>query len=350
MAKRRRGSRTARPAPADTARSRSWSTAPSTPSRCRSPSALDEVAIVIADEPSADQRRENELEPGRDALRPVRGRAADRMGRRLGADPEPDHALPAAARGGLRRPGRPRRRGLDHGHPRARPPPRHRRRPARTSSASTDRQPAQHQPRRCTARPSSAAAEPEQHRPVSQRNRVVPGRRHGRIAIAAGPDVIEADRRVGQPDEHHDLRRDRERETVKRSVPKAKTPAMIPIVIEGQAGRPGVDASPRASNRRRAMSSPATSPRRMSRSRCLEDRDEGGRDLPRPEDPERAARRLDGSTSPRTTPAQHVGERRADQRRDERRRRRPRRRSAGRQRQEDGAQDDLSDSDRDARR
>ena len=43
-------------------------------------SALDEVAIVIADEPTADQLRENELEPDDDALRPVRRRARTEWG------------------------------------------------------------------------------------------------------------------------------------------------------------------------------------------------------------------------------------------------------------------------------
>ena len=45
--------------------------------------ALDEIAIVIDDEPTPDQRRENDLGPDDDPLRPVRGRAADEWGARL---------------------------------------------------------------------------------------------------------------------------------------------------------------------------------------------------------------------------------------------------------------------------
>ena len=81
-----------------------------------------------------------------------------------------------------------------------------------TSSASTDR--------RQSARIATAATRPDQRRApnatrigiVSQRNRRRPGADQRRVAIAAGPHVVEADRRVGQPDEHHDLRRDRDRE------------------------------------------------------------------------------------------------------------------------------------------
>ena len=170
MVKRRRGARTARPRHrrhrpfeelverARSPRSRSRSRAPSTRSPSSSPTSRRRPAPRERDR------------PGRDPVRPVRGRPADRVGRRLGADPEPDHALPAAARGGLRGSGRPRRRGLGDGHPRARPPPRHRRRPARRarhrlrSRVSRPGSPAR------PARPIAPTMKPIRIGSVSQRN------------------------------------------------------------------------------------------------------------------------------------------------------------------------------------
>ncbi len=170
--------------------------------------ALDEIAIVIADEPSPEQRRGERDRRGRDPVRPVRGRAADRMGCRLGADPEPDHALPAAARGGLRRPRRPRRRGLDHGHPRARPPPRHRRRPAPRArhrlTVSRTGAP------RTAPRPIRPPAKAMQHRDRQPAEPAPAGPDGRRVAIASRPDVVETERGPRQADEHHDLRRHRD--------------------------------------------------------------------------------------------------------------------------------------------
>ena len=125
-------------APRATSGSSTWSTArsPGIPQPFRAE--LDDVAIVIADDPSPEQLRENEPRGRRDALRAVRGRAAIRVGRRLGPDADADPALPAAARGGLPASGRPGGRGPDHDPPRARPPPGHRGRgPPRRSSGST---------------------------------------------------------------------------------------------------------------------------------------------------------------------------------------------------------------------
>ena len=86
MAKRRRGSRTARPRALDIVRSTSSSAVALDAIPEPFASALDEVAIVIADEPIARSAARERDRRGRHALRPVRGRAADRMGCRLGAD------------------------------------------------------------------------------------------------------------------------------------------------------------------------------------------------------------------------------------------------------------------------
>ena len=53
-------------------------------SRRPSPMRCDEVAIVIEDEPTDEELEENDLDPRRRPLRAVRGRAADRIRRRLG--------------------------------------------------------------------------------------------------------------------------------------------------------------------------------------------------------------------------------------------------------------------------
>ena len=86
MVKRRRGARTARPParhrPFEELVERALAAIPEPFA-----SALDEVAIVIADEPTAEQLRGERDRARRDPVRPVRGRAADRVGRRLGAVP-----------------------------------------------------------------------------------------------------------------------------------------------------------------------------------------------------------------------------------------------------------------------
>ena len=89
---------------------------------------LDEVAIVIADEPTAEER------PRTSWTRTTRSTACTKasphgVGRGLGPAPT-GSACTTAARGGLPRSARPRGRGPRDGHPRARAPPRHRRRPA----------------------------------------------------------------------------------------------------------------------------------------------------------------------------------------------------------------------------
>ena len=104
MAKRRRGARTRpHPEPAATARSRSWSTGRSASIPMPFAAALDEVAIVIADEPTADQRRENELAPDDTLYGLYEGVPRTEWGADWARRPEPDHPVPAAARGGLRR-------------------------------------------------------------------------------------------------------------------------------------------------------------------------------------------------------------------------------------------------------
>ena len=118
------------PLAARTGPSRSWSTAPSRRSRSRSPPRSTRSPIVIADEPTPTSGARTRSSPDETLYGLYEGVPRTEWGADWVADPEPDHALPPAARGGLRRPGRPRRRGLDDGHPRARPSPRHRRRPA----------------------------------------------------------------------------------------------------------------------------------------------------------------------------------------------------------------------------
>ena len=74
------------------------------------------------------------------------------------------------------------------------------------------------------------AGEPDQAEPrtrarigrVSHRNRRTPGPGQVGIAVAAGPDVVEAEGRAGQPDEHHDLRRDRDAPSPCRSASRAR--------------------------------------------------------------------------------------------------------------------------------
>ena len=90
--------------------------------------ALDEIAIVIADEPSPEQLRENGLEPDETLYGLYEGVPLDEWGADWARCPSADPRVPAAARGGLPRPRRPRRRGPDHDPPRARAPPGHRRR------------------------------------------------------------------------------------------------------------------------------------------------------------------------------------------------------------------------------
>ena len=172
-------------------------------------SALDEVAIVIDDEPTRRPAARERARAGRDAVRPVRGRAADRVGRRLGAVPnriilfrlplEADFADPddladevwvtvvhelahhlgidddrleelgsrLTPVSGRAAPGRPRGRS-----------------------------------RRAT-NPSSIGM-------VNQRKRRTPARRASGSRSPPRPDVVETDGGVRQPDEHHDLRRDRD--------------------------------------------------------------------------------------------------------------------------------------------
>ncbi len=130
MAKRRRGARSAPPRasrhrPFDELVDEALATIP-----MPFAAALDEVAIVIADEPSDDQRRENELEPDDTLYGLYEGVPRTEWAADWAADAQPDHAVPAAARGGLRRSRGPRRRGLGDRGPRAGPPPRHRRRAA----------------------------------------------------------------------------------------------------------------------------------------------------------------------------------------------------------------------------
>ena len=130
------------------------------------------------------------------------------------ADPGPHRAVPAAARGGLPGPGRPRRRGLADGRARAGPSPGHRRRSAgrarRRLSARQPTGPGDLGDHHAAKRQPASRRSPTPHRA---------GHRHGsadavandrRVVIGARPDMVEADRRVGQADEHHDLRRERD--------------------------------------------------------------------------------------------------------------------------------------------
>ena len=87
--------------------------------------ALDEIALVVADEPSAEQLRETACARTRPCTGCTRAsRSTSGAARTCPSDP--DHPVPPAARGGLPGAGRPRRRGPDHDPPRARPPPGHR--------------------------------------------------------------------------------------------------------------------------------------------------------------------------------------------------------------------------------
>ena len=214
MAKRRRGSRTAPPSARATARSRSSSSGRSTPIPMPFAAALDEVAIVIADEPTRRPAARERARARRHAVRPVRGRAPDRVGRGLGAVPnritlfrlplEEDFADPddladevwvtvvheLAHHLGIDddRLARARRR-LSGARP-AQPAPR-----ARDTSQRRS-------PRRAKAANSGR---------VSQRNGRRPGRGSGWIVVATGSDVVEPEGGPRQADEHDDLRRHRDR-------------------------------------------------------------------------------------------------------------------------------------------
>ena len=164
MAKRRRGSRTGRPRsrhrPFEELVGLALDAIPEPFA-----AALDEVAIVIADEPTDEQRRENEIEPDETLYGLYEGVPRTEWGADWAALPNRITLFRLPLEEDFADPGRPRRRGLGDGHPRARPPPRHRRRPARPSSASTDpaRRPgrARSTTAGSAARPSTPGDEPE---------------------------------------------------------------------------------------------------------------------------------------------------------------------------------------------
>ena len=259
----------------------------------------------------------------RDAVRPVRGRAADRMGRRLGC----------RSRTGSRSSGcrsrrtspipttSPTRSGSRSST--SSPTTSGSTTTGSTSSASTERRrlagadarderdQAEH------ARRTNAG----QHRPRQPAEPPPARARDQRVAVAAGPHVVETERRPRQADEHDDLRRDRDRQRRVDERPEREDP-------DDDADRTmrispaGPDSVPRpsASNTRSAMSRPAHRPRSTSRTAIdLEDRDQGRRSLACPEDPERPSGRLERRDVAEDDPRQHVRQRRADQRRGERR-------------------------------
>ncbi len=56
--------------------------------------------------------------------------------------------------------------------------------------------------------PTSPSAIQPMQRPGDPAEPALAGPRQVRIGVAAGADVVEAERHVREPDEHHDLRRD----------------------------------------------------------------------------------------------------------------------------------------------
>ena len=295
--------------------------------------ALDEVAVVIADEPTDDQRRENDIGPDETLYGLYEGVPRTEWGADWARDPEPDHALPPAARGGLRRPGRPRRRGLGDGHPRARASPRDRRRPTDRARRrlTGDRAVSRCATRMNATRPTIAGDEAASIGRVSQRNRRWPGRGISGSRSPPGrtwssPNVArvsptnittcgamrDGQRRVDERPEREDADGDADDD-------------------EDQPGRPGIRRRARAhrtpAGRRRGRRQPEEHEQERD---GLEDRDQGGRDLARPEHPERAAGRLDRAHVAEDDAGEHVRERRPDQRGDERRRQRTRHRSGDR--------------------
>src|SRR6187549_1059400 len=104
------------------------------------------------------------------------------------------------------------------------------------------------------------------------------------------------------------------------SVPRAKTPAMIPSVISASPAGPELVPSPSASKMRTAMSRPADRPTITRSVAAVSKTATRGGELPWPEDTERAAGRLERRNVTEHDPAQHIGKRRAGQSRRERRR------------------------------
>ena len=100
---------------------------------------LAEVAIVIDDEPTPDQLRENDLDPDSGLYGIYEGVPRTEYGADWVAMPNRITLFRLPLEEDFPDPRRSRRGGPDHRHPRARPPPGHRRRPARASSGSTSR-------------------------------------------------------------------------------------------------------------------------------------------------------------------------------------------------------------------
>ena len=157
-------------------------------------SALDEVAIVIDDEPTADQRRENEIEDDDTLYGLYEGVPRTEWGADWAASAKPDHPVPPAARGGLRRSRRARRRGLGDGRPRAGPPPGHRRRTVSRSSGSTDPADARRGQVAPGSEPASASSWPIRPTSTLPPDRTTATRSPSLIGHAAGEDRREGGR------------------------------------------------------------------------------------------------------------------------------------------------------------
>ena len=101
--------------------------------------ALDEVAIVIADEPTREELRESGLDPDERLYGLYEGTPRTEWGADLVPFPNKITLYPDPARGGLPGPPRPRRGGPGDGDPRAGAPPRDRRRPPPRAGARVAR-------------------------------------------------------------------------------------------------------------------------------------------------------------------------------------------------------------------
>ena len=147
-----------RPRPAATSRSSGSSSGPWPRSRRRSASTSPRSRSSSTTSRRPDQLRDNDMDPDDGLYGLYEGVPITEYGADWVAMPNRITLFRLAARGGLPRPGRSRRRGPDHGHPRARPSPRHRRRPARRAGRRLDATSRRARPAPATHRPRTMSA------------------------------------------------------------------------------------------------------------------------------------------------------------------------------------------------
>ena len=183
---------------------------------------------------------------------------------------------------------------------------------------------------------------------VSHRNRAPPaGAAPPGSFRATGANMVKTDRRVGQPDEHHDLRRDRDRERGVEQSPEREGEHDDADGDQGEAGRTGSDTDPKGVEQRAARHRARPTAPRVTRTTRWSRRSRRGR--PRSsahERPETIASSPPGRS-------RHPGRCRSEGRRTVRRTA-PRRATSARQihvraeqRRDEDRQDDLSHSHRD---